>query len=259
MKSIDLHVVSTHGAVRKENQDAALARMGEGGELFAIISDGMGGHESGREAAEIVVRSCSKSACNSNGQPAAEVSGDALRAAHRLVLQAAEASAASRMGATAVLATIDTLQEPPVLNLAHVGDSRAYLCRGNSIYRLTSDHSQVAQLVRDGLLTEEQAFGHPDSNILQRAIGQSAPLEPEVQKPMALVFGDTLVLCSDGLHGVIPDQEILSIVRRSSASAEACRELVEAALAARSEDNISVVCVRLPESGRKPRSTRPAG
>ncbi len=256
--AIDLGVVSECGPVRQQNQDAALAWRGTRGEIFVIISDGMGGHASGREAAEIVVRACSESIRNRDGQPWERVLREAIEVAHERVVQAGNGHSASGMGATAVLASVDTSKSPPMLNLAHVGDSRAYLCRGNSIYRLTSDHSLVGQLVRDGYLTEDQAFGHPDNNVIQRALGQSSPLEPEVHQPMSLEDGDTLLLCSDGLHGVVTDAGILGAVRRSASCQEICRSLLEAALEAGSADNVSVACVRLPERRTRPRPTRPS-
>ncbi len=255
--AIDLGVASACGPVRRENEDAALAWRGRRGEIFVIVSDGMGGHASGREAAEIAVRACSESIRNHDGQPWHRVLRDAIELAHWRVLKAAETRSGSSMGATVVLGSIDSSVSPPVLNLAHVGDSRAYLCRGNSIYRLTSDHSLVNQLVRDGYLTEEEAFGHPDNNVIQRALGQSAPLEPEVHEPMTLEDGDTLLLSSDGLHGVVTDAEILRVVRRSASCEDACESLLEAALEAGSDDNVSVACVGLPKSRRRPRPTRP--
>lgn len=257
MGVLDIHVVSTGGPVRDENQDAALAWQNGAGELFLILSDGMGGHQSGREAAEIVVRVCAESIRQCDGQPRSEVLTSAILKAHNQVRTESRGESGSQMGATVVLGSVNTEVSPPVLNLAHVGDSRAYLCRGNSIYRLTSDHSLVRQMVRDGYLTEEQAFRHPDSNILQRAIGQSAPLEPEIHEPLPLDFGDVLIFCSDGLHGVVPDRDILLTTRHSDSSEGICRQLLAAALDAGSEDNISIICARLREKGGKPRQTRP--
>ena len=86
----------------------------------------------------------------------------------------------SPMGATAALVVVDEVSPSPVLHIAHVGDSRVYLCRGRSLYRLTADHSLVAQMVRDGLLREDEAFGHPDNHVIQRALGQAGALEVEV-------------------------------------------------------------------------------
>lgn len=257
MDIVDIHVVSTGGSVRDENQDAALAWRGKAGEIFFILSDGMGGHKSGREAAEIVVRVCAESIRQCDGQPRPGVLSTAILRAHEQVRAASRGQSGSQMGATVVLASVDSAASPPVLNLAHVGDSRAYLCRGNSIYRLTSDHSLVTQMVCDGYLTEEEAFKHPDSNILQRAIGQSAPMEAEVQDPLSLDSGDMLIFCSDGLHGVVTDAEILQATRRSALSDDACRKLLQAALDAGSEDNISIICAKLRESQKKPRRTRP--
>ena len=153
------------------------------------------------------------------------------------------------MGATAVMAVISGGAHGPLLHLAHAGDSRAYLYRGRSLIRLTADHSLVGQLVRDGLLCEEEAFGHPDSNVIQRAIGQSAPLEPEVQFPLPLDPGDLVLISSDGLHGALPDTEIATVAARSGSALEICQNLLDAALAARSQDNITIGCMRLPPGG----------
>lgn len=252
----EVHVVSVCGPVREENQDAGIAWRGEGDELAVIVSDGMGGHAAGREAAEIVVRSCLEAVRN-------RVTGDweatfreALRAAQSAVLEAARSLPGRSMGATAALALVDGPPEAPLLHIAHVGDSRVYLYRGRSLYRLTADHSLVAQMVRDGLLREEEAFGHPDSNVIQRAIGQEKPLDPEIQEPAPLDAGDVVVVCSDGLHGALPDARIESVIGRSRSAGEICEDLLAAALEAGSQDNITIGCIRVVPEGARRRPTR---
>jgi protein phosphatase len=253
----EVHVLSVCGPVREENEDAGVAWRGEQGDLTVIVADGMGGHSAGREAAEIVVRTCLESLRNRGEASWEEVLRSAIGAAQQAVLQAASAIGATghaAMGSTVALAVLDGLAEAPRLHVAHVGDSRVYLYRGRSLYRLTEDHSLVGQMVRDGLLREDEAFGHPDSNVIQRAVGQAGPLEPDVQEPIPLDGWDAVLLCSDGLHGVLPDPAIGEIVGRSGSAEEICRNLLAAALEAGSQDNVTIGCARIiqPVDSRRP-------
>jgi PPM family protein phosphatase len=256
---LDAHVVSECGPVRHENQDVGAAWRGQDGSLALVVSDGMGGHEAGREAAEIVVREC-LTALNERavGEPWHEVLRrgiDAAQAAMRRALCDAPPNVA--MGATAALAVIDGTGAGPRLHVAHVGDSRVYLYRGRSLYRLTADHSLVAQMVRDGLLDEDQAFSHPDRNVIQRAVGQEGLLEPELQEPVTLEEGDLVLVSSDGLHGAVPEPALAAEIANGGETAEAvCRALLTAALAAGGEDNVTVGCARLARERRERRPTR---
>lgn len=254
----DVHVVTACGPVRDENQDAGVAWKSEDGDVALVISDGMGGHAAGREAAEIVVRSCLEALRKRDGEPWEEVFRRAAAVAQTAVREASSHDNGERasMGATMAVAVVDGFLEGPHLHVAHVGDSRVYLYRGRSLYRITADHSLVAQMVRDGLLSEEEAFGHPDGNVIQRAIGQKGPLEPEIQEPMPLDAGDVVLLCSDGLHGAVGDHVIEEILGRSGSAEEICRNLLAAALEARSEDNITIGCARLVAERPGRRDTR---
>lgn len=253
LEPLDFDVVSICGPVREENQDAAAVWRDEEGRVVAIVADGMGGHRHGREAAEIVVRSCLDTFREEEGAEPEELLRRACLQAHGAVQEEADRLGGERMGATAVIALLEARQRSVRLRVTHVGDSRAYLFRGRSIYRLTRDHSPVGDLVRDGLLKEEDAFGHPDSNIVHRAFGQTGPLDLEIQPPLTVEGGDRLVLCSDGLHGALPDRELLAVVTASDSSREICRNLSAAAVEADGHDNISVVCVKLPaRPERKP-------
>jgi PPM family protein phosphatase len=257
--ALEVGVVSACGPVREENEDTAAVWTGEGGEVIAVVADGMGGHACGREAAEIVVRTCVEAVRRCGEETWEDALRAALAAAHREVRKAASARRLEGMGATALVAAVESGGVFPVLHLAHVGDSRAYLARGRSLYRLTADHSLVAQLVRDGHLTEEEAHQHPDRNVIQRAIGQQAPLEPEAHAPVPLQGGDCLLLCSDGVHGALSDGEMLAALEPGGTAADTCQRLLDAALAAESEDNLSVACIRVAERGKRPRPTRVGG
>jgi PPM family protein phosphatase len=258
--AIDAAVVSICGPVREENEDAAVVLTGEAGQVIAVVADGMGGHAAGRAAAEIVVRVSGEHLRRSCPGRWQEALAAAVAAAHEEVRAAASSGERAGMGATALLAVVDGVPLAPVLHLAHVGDSRAYLLRGRSLLRLTADHSLVEQLIHDGLLPADQASAHPDRNVLQRAIGQPARLVADVQQPLALDAGDRLLLVSDGIHGALVDAEIERVALASASAADACERLVEAALAAGSDDNASVVCLHVPaRPQRGGRPTRPAG
>ncbi len=129
---------------------------------------------------------------------------------------------------------------------AHVGDSRIYLVRSASIYRMTQDHSAVMDLVKKGVLTAEQARRHSDRNVLLRTMGQREVLEAEVWKePFPVRPGDRFIVCSDGLHDLVDDQEICTVVERLAPEA-ACAELVRLARERGGYDNITVVVMQAP-------------
>jgi protein phosphatase len=256
-EALDAALVSVCGPVREVNEDAAVVVTGEAGQVIAVLADGMGGHVAGREAAEIVVRTCSERLSKRAGDGWQEALAAAITAANSAVLAAARAGAHDGMGATGVLALVEEPRTAPTLHLAHVGDSRAYLLRGRSLLRLTVDHSLVGQLVHDGFLDERQAAQHPDRHLLQRAIGQQAPLVAEVQPPIALGGGDRVLLMSDGLHGALADDDIQRIALACRSAAAVCEALLAAALAAASDDNVSVVCLWVPVTTAERRRTRP--
>ena len=133
------------------------------------------------------------------------------------------------------------------LFIGHVGDSRAYLSRvGQPPKRLTKDHSWVSRLIEMGQLTEAEAAVHPRRNELYRAIGRGGVLDVDVST-YALLSGDRLLLCSDGLWGLIAESEIWRLIEQASTPEQACAQLVEAANAAGGHDNITVILVEIWE------------
>jgi serine/threonine protein phosphatase PrpC len=259
---LEVCVVSECGPVRQENQDAAAAWRGDHTEVALVVADGMGGHAAGREAAEIAVRRSLDSIRDREPGPWDDVLRSAVAHAHEGVLAAVrdgqrngDGSVRTGMGTTLVLAVVE-LAPAPSLHVTHVGDSRAYLFRGTSLYRLTRDHSPVGRMVADGLLDEDEAFGHPDSNVIERAVGQSQPLTAELQAAVALEAGDLAVLTTDGLHGVVPDAEIRQVLIAARSASAACEQLVAAAFHAGSQDNVTVGCLRLIADRPRRRPTR---
>lgn len=259
MFSCEVKLLSICGPVREENQDAGLAWRGDRGEVVLVISDGMGGHAAGRQAAEIVSRACVQAIRNRASRTWEDVITAGIEEAHASVLDfAGREVGQAAMGATVAIALLEASESIPKLRVAHVGDSRVYLYRNPHLYRLTADHSLVAEMVRDGLLSESEAFGHPESNVILRAVGQKGSLMPEIHEAITLLDGDIVLVCSDGLHGVVRDQELSEVIANSRGVGEISENLLAAALEAGSKDNITIGCARVGSS-RVRNSTRVSG
>jgi protein phosphatase len=138
--------------------------------------------------------------------------------------------------------------------LAHIGDSRAYLLRGDALTQLSEDQTLVAEMVREGKLTAEEAQNSPVSNVILQALGMGPDIGPIIwTKPLPLSPGDILILCTDGLSGLVPNATIADIAGRLLPH-EACSALIEAALGAGGHDNVSVGVIRIgsaPEQREK--------
>jgi len=213
-----------------------------------IIADGMGGHQYGEIASNTAIRSISgyvmKKFHNSlftiPTQPVDESLQEIIQAgimeAQRAVLREAPGSG------TTVTAALVLGQQ---LTIAHVGDSRAYLLYNHQrMEAITRDHSLVRRLEELGQITAAEAAVHPQRNVLYRAIGQGENLESDVTTT-PFPIGGYLLICSDGLWGVVPDEEMLRIVYTTPNIQSACQELVAAANAAGGPDNISVILAQL--------------
>lgn len=242
-------LLSDPGCHRQINEDSArLVRVGLGqhGErgLLLVIADGMGGHEAGEVASQTAVEMIEQEYRLARGTP-----GEALRKAflraHQEILQlASRNSAMAGMGTTCTALALVRHQAWA----AHVGDSRLYLLRGSGIYQLSEDHTQCMEKVRQGRMTLEEARHHEDRNVLVRAMGTRPELAlmcwPE---PLSTRPGDSYVLCSDGLHDLVADDEIRCVVMDSEPS-QACRQLVQMAKERGGYDNITVAVARLGEA-----------
>jgi protein phosphatase len=172
----------------------------------------------------------------------------ALLKAHQRILEAASSRPEWQgMATTAVVVQLDPSAQRAFI--AHVGDSRAYLIRQGKIIQLTQDHSWVTEQIKVGVITAEEARVHPFRNVVTRALG--GPQDPVVdidEEP--LLSDDILLLCTDGLSGVISDEDILSVVTRYGTDLEgAARELIQQANDHGGPDNITVVLVRIVADG----------
>lgn len=213
-----------------------------------VIADGMGGHAAGELASGTIVNAIAKKATQEliYCQLAQDVVSDcqkwlqsAVEAANAEVY-ALRQSSGTDMGSTLVAAVLDG----SMAYIAHVGDSRAYLINAQGIQRLTLDHSLVERLIATNQIRREEARFHPQRNVIYRTIGDKPGIEVDVSTH-PLTVGDYLLLCSDGLSGMLDDQAILKTVLESQTPQAACDALVTMANAAGGDDNISVVIVQV--------------
>jgi len=229
------------GRVRDGNEDAYLVDDAMG---LVAVADGMGGHRGGEVASATALEALR--AAVSSGRPLR----DAVEDANRAVFEKASTDDSLRgMGTTLTAAT---LAAGDTLLVGHVGDSRAYLLRDGELRQLTTDHSLVEELVRDGRLTPDEAAVHPQRSIITRALGVDSTVDVDVY-PVELVPGDVLLFCSDGLTGMLQPDLIAGELRREDDPARAATKLVDAANAAGGEDNITVVVVAV--TGEAPART----
>lgn len=243
--SLDIEVgAETHrGYVRNENQDR-LGHFDSGFGPVFVIADGMGGHRGGGLAAELAVHNLERQLREASLSSSVE---DAIRTAfertNELVYQKAHSGdpEVKGMGTTVVLALLARDR----CWIAHVGDSRAYRYRNGRLERWTSDHTRVQRMVAAGILSEDQALNHPDANVLDRAVGHQLEIEVEIRGEPALEPGEALLLCSDGLWGYVREAEIERVLRANGDAQHMCDRLLQLALDAGGEDNISVQYLRL--------------
>ncbi len=224
------------GRTRSANQDAAFVQELPGGTLVAVVADGVGGARGGETASSEAVRILAgQLVAESSGHPASDLVV-AFDAANRSIRRlAAERPELEGMATTLVAAVI----HDGSLWAANAGDSRAYLFRNGLICRLTEDHSWVAEQVRAGRLTGEEAAASPLRNVITRAIGMGDTIEPDIFGPEALAEGDAVLLCTDGLYRVVTDEEIAAVLAELPPSQAATR-LIDMANAAGGPDNIGI-------------------
>ena len=238
------------GLVRQNNEDSYY--MDESIGLY-VVADGMGGHASGEVASRMTVdimrdyfKGMDKGKPVQIGPYDRELSdvtnclASSIRLANMAVYEAGKGNPELRgMGTTVAAVQIDGRR----LSIAHVGDSRVYLIRARNIEQLTDDHSIVYEQMQRDLITREQAAKSELRNILTRALGTTDDVEVELAE-MTLVPDDILLLCSDGLTGMVDDDELLSVATAITDPVMACKRLIAMANANGGKDNITVVIAR---------------
>ena len=221
------------GKVRANNQDAPI--VSEKLRLYGV-ADGMGGHKGG-EVASTSARDDLLRELEGKTPSVATLSGAIEEVNRQIYLQRGQAGAPPFMGTTlSVLWMSDNF-----VYIGHVGDSRVYLLRDGEFKQMTLDHSLVEQLVREGVLTEEEAQNHPMRNIITRAIGTDESVEVDVVVEERRK-GDLWLACSDGLHGLVDDRQMRDALRQY-APEKAADVLLKAALDAGGRDNVTLVIV----------------
>ncbi|HJR24186.1 MAG TPA: Stp1/IreP family PP2C-type Ser/Thr phosphatase, partial [Acidimicrobiales bacterium] len=233
------------GRVRTINQDAYLVLEDLG--LYAV-ADGMGGHQGGEVASQLAIEGLRSAYVDQ----AADALADAIAEANDRIYEAGSADPnLAGMGTTVVAAVVLDGEQPDGVDqllVANVGDSRAYLFRDGDLTQLTEDHSMVADLLREGRISEEEAEVHPQRNIVTRVLGVYDQVEIDFW-PVDAVAGDRVVLCSDGLFNEVTDDQITSVLRRLADPQEAAAELVRRANEGGGRDNITVVLLDVVDDG----------
>jgi PPM family protein phosphatase len=229
------------GLLRSGNEDSHL----RGRTVFAV-ADGLGGHRGGEVASAMAVEPLAAldGRAFADAGEAADALAGAIREANLAIIERGRADPDLwGMGTTVTAAAVAT---DHVLQLAHVGDSRAYLLRpGGPLRQLTVDHTVVEEAVRRGLLTRRQAAIHPQRGVVTRAVGLDPDLRVDTPEPLELEPGDQVLLCSDGLTEVVDDDAIAAALAGQADGDDACRALIAAANRAGGPDNITVVLLRV--------------
>src|SRR5919204_5268359 len=226
------------GEKRLRNEDAFVCEP----PLFAV-ADGMGGAQAGELASRLAAAALREGRADVVSE---ERIVELLREANRRVYaRASEDAAASGMGTTVTVALV----EGDRVVFGHVGDSRAYLIRDGELSQVTDDHSLVAELVRTGRLSPEEAEGHPQRSVITRALGTDSEVDVDTfsigAKP-----GDLFLLCSDGLSSMVDDRTILELAEKHRGNLdEAARAMLGAANKGGGEDNITVVLFEMAADG----------
>lgn len=232
------------GRVRAENQDACGHFTSERGstplEHLFVIADGMGGHARGREASSVALDVVQRVFFSDREASIEERLEKAFTAANDAIYRLAQAEQPYEMMGTTCTALVFTEGSAYV---AHVGDTRAYRLRENTLEQLTTDHTVAEELLRGGVLTQREAMSHPQRHALVRAMGVAQHIELDVSEAIPVQAGDYYLLCSDGLAPV--SQEAIVSIVQSFEPQKACERLVHAALEEGSNDNVTAMVIQV--------------
>lgn len=239
------------GLVRENNEDNyAIVHPGTGYPLALVLADGMGGHSKGEVASRIAVdfiASFLREDLLTPRQPdeiAARLPELIKKANIKVYLSSLDLAENRGMGTTLTVIIVQS----GYLTVAHVGDCRAYLCRDGALRQLTVDHTLVQEMVDAGSLTADETRNHPRRNVLTRALGFPEFISPDVSC-IETRDGDTILLCSDGLHGIVPDDVILDRTLQADGPDNLVSSLIQSALSAGGEDNVTVLAARILAAG----------
>lgn len=246
--TLDIAQRTDIGLKRANNEDNLISVVPEDDQLLHsrgalfVVSDGMGGHARGEVASELTIQKVKEYYYQDRQNDIPTALQEAIKKANASILREIEAigepGASSTMGATCVAAVL----HEQMLYAANIGDSRVYILRTGQLRQITRDHSLVAQLVECGKITPAEARVHERRNVIYRSLGQ-----PEVEIDLfvePVQKGDILILCTDGLCGVLEDEDLRSIVEHTSPD-ESVQRLIERTNAEGGPDNITAIVVRV--------------
>ncbi len=262
---LNVAALSHAGMVGKNNEDRYAVSSYVNDEnkpvVFAVVSDGIGGHRAGEVAAELAVNYIIETISESNGKSPPTIMEDAIHSASQAIASRSASKADQQgMGATCACVWIEERK----LYTAYVGDSRIYLVRNGKIRRLTVDHTWVQEAIEKGIIQPEQARDHPNVHVIRRHLGSvelpqvdfRLRLNGEEDNEQAkqnqgtqLLPGDILLLCSDGLTDLVWDDEIQRVITTRSLLKSAAEDLVAQANERGGHDNITVVLIGVPKEG----------
>ena len=230
------------GRVREGNEDSYLVL-----EPLYVVADGMGGHRGGEVASSLALETVQGMFERREGSLAEQVAE-----ANRAVFDRSQNDrSVSGMGTTLTAAQVDGNR----VHLVHVGDSRAYLLRGGELTQITEDHTLVHRMVMEGEITPEEAETHPHRSILTRALGVDQTIQVD-EGDIEVVPGDRLLLCTDGLSGMVPEGQIREIALETPDPQEAVEKLIKVANRAGGIDNITAVILDFEDDGGGPGATK---
>jgi PPM family protein phosphatase len=247
MLSVSASLVTDCGCVRQVNEDCCQVVMPSDPDVLeqkgvlVVVADGMGGYLAGEVASRIAVETIARAYYASDCDPASALIAAFQQANGAIYRFSVTRGELNGMGTTCTALAI----QRGVAHSAHVGDSRLYLIRSNSIYQLTEDHSVVKELIKQGALSPEAARNHADRHVILRALGTCSTVDVATwDQPLPVRAGDSFVLCSDGLHNSVTDEEIRAAAESQEACA-ACETLVAVARERGGHDNITVAIARV--------------
>src|SRR5215204_970549 len=239
------------GCVREINEDSGrLLRPSDPAQFsskgtLVIVADGMGGHSAGEVASQMAADVVSRLYYDSPEEPGAALKTAVEEANRRIHSAAADDESKHGMGTTCTALALCGARA----YAAHVGDSRLYMLRGGQLYQLSEDHSAVNEMVKLGIITKEQARTHEDKNVILRALGTTPDVEVSVLDPFAVRKGDRYLLCSDGLHDLVLEGELASVLSESADIHAAGERLIALAKERGGHDNITVGIIAIMPEG----------
>ncbi len=260
---LNIYTITDPGSVGRINEDRYEVTSIEleeetGPILLAIVADGVGGHKAGEIASQLAVDAIVSVVKKGDmSQPLWTLKSALLEANHTITSRAEEDESKKGMGSTTTCALIIDYH----LFIASMGDSRIYLVRDGKIRQLTIDHTWVQEAIENGMISPQEARGHPRRNLIRSYLGSSDPIRPdlrmyledtetpeqaEANQGLPLIPQDLVLLCSDGLTSLVTDEEILAILEKMSDKDQALEKLVDLSNHRGGHDNITIVALQVP-------------